>query len=340
MSIRIAAIGLSHNHIYNQVNTLLNAGAELVSFYGEEPERCAEFARRYPQAQQAAHIEQILEDERVQMVVSAAVPNQRAPLGIRVMQHGKDYSCAKPGFTSLEQLEEVQRVQAATGRIYAVHFGERIGSPATVRAGELVHGGAIGSVVQTVGFGPHRLLGHVERPAWTFDKQYFGGIINDLASHQIDQFLYFTGSIHAEIMSAQVGNFQHPQFPQMEDYGDLVIRSAHATGFIRVDWLTPKGLDTWGDVRLFILGTAGYIELRKNSDIAGRPGANHLFMVDQQGTHYMDCTGVPLPYGRQLIHDVLHRTESAMSQAHCFLASRLALIAQKEAVTLTRKPER
>ncbi|MBZ0291961.1 MAG: Gfo/Idh/MocA family oxidoreductase, partial [Anaerolineae bacterium] len=289
MSIRIAAIGLSHNHIYNQVNALLDAGAEFISFYGDEPERCAEFAKRYPQAQQATSIEQILEDKRIQMVVSAAVPNQRAPLGVRVMQHGKDYSCAKPGFTSLEQLEEAHRVQAATGRIYIVHFGERIGNPATVKAGELVHSGAIGAVVQTVGFGPHRLLGHVERPAWTFDKQYFGGIINDLASHQIDQFLYFTGSTAAEIVSSQVGNFHYPQFPRMEDYGDLVVRSASAAGFIRVDWLTPKGLNTWGDVRLFILGTEGYIELRKNCDLAGRPGSNHLFLVDQQGTHYLDC---------------------------------------------------
>jgi hypothetical protein len=87
-------------------------------------------------------------------------------------------------------------------------------------------------------------------------------------------------------------------------------------------------------VRLFVLGTEGYLELRKNIDIAGRPGSNHLFLVDQQASRIVDCTDVVLPYGSQLIADVLNRTETAMSQAHCFLASELTLIAQQQAVRL------
>ena len=335
MSIRIAAIGLSHNHIYNQVKALLDAGAELVSFYGAEPERVAAFASQYPQAKQARDIDEILEDNTIHLVASATIPDERAPLGIRVMQHGKDYSCAKPGFVSLEQLKQARRIQAETGRIFAVHYGERFDNMATVKAGELVHSGAIGRVAQTIGFGPHRLLGHVERPDWTFDKRRFGGIINDLASHQMDQFLYFTGSKSAEVVSAQTGNFRHRQFPAIEDYGDVVVRSEVATGFVRVDWMTPGGLETWGDVRLFLLGTEGYIELRKNCDLAGRPGNNHLFIVDQKETRYIDCSDVPLPYGKQLISDVLNRTETAMGQEHCFLASELALRAQAMAVNLT-----
>jgi predicted dehydrogenase len=335
MSIRIAAVGFSHYHLFSQVDILLNAGAELVWFYDADPERVAEFTGRYPQARLARELDEILDDESIQLVVSAPVPNERAPLGVRVMQHGKDFSSAKPGFVSLEQLEEARRVQAETGRIYAIHYGERFGSAATVRAGELVHGGAIGRVIQMTGFGPHRLLGHTFRPDWSFDKAYFGGIINDLASHQIDQFLYFTGSTSAQIVASQVGNFKFSQFPKMDDFGDLVIRSDRATGYIRVDWLTPDGLPTWGDVRLFLLGTEGYIELRKNCDIAGRPDGNHLFLVDGEGTRYVDCSDVPLPYGKQLIHDVLNRTETAMSQAHCFLASELALRAEQNAVSVT-----
>jgi predicted dehydrogenase len=328
MSIRIAAIGLSHAHIYNQVDALLNAGAELVWFYGDEPERIDEFAKRYPQAKQARSIDEILSDESIELIASASIPNERADLGVRVMRHGKDFSCAKPGFTSLEQLETVKRAQAESGRIYAVHFGERIGNRATVKALELVASGVIGQVIQVTGFGPHRLLGHIPRAAWSFDRQYFGGVINDLASHQIDQFLLFTNSTAAEIVAAHVGNFHFPQYPEMEDFGDLTIRSKTATGYIRVDWLTPKGLDTWGDVRLFLLGTEGYIELRKNIDIAGRAGDNHLFLVNQQGTSHIDCSTVALPYGQQLVNDVLNRTETAMSQAHCFLACELALKAQ------------
>src|SRR5690606_25183842 len=186
------------------------------------------------------------------------------------------------GFTSLEQIADARRVCAETGRRYFVLFGERVENAATVRAGELVYSGAIGRVVQTTGFGPHRLLGHIPREPWAYDASQHGGILNDLASHQIDQFLYFTGSTAAQIVSAHVGNVRFAQqFPAFQDYGDLTIQSESAVGFVRVDWLTPDGLATWGDVRLFLLGTDGYIELRKNIDLAGRPGKDHLFLVDQ-----------------------------------------------------------
>jgi predicted dehydrogenase len=338
MTIRFAANGFAHNHIYNQVICLLEAGAELVSFYDtdEDEDRIAQFTERFPQAKRANSVEEILEDETIQLVASAPIPNERAPLGIKVMQHGKDFLCAKPAFTSLQQLEEARKVQAETGRIYSVLYSERVRNKATVKAGELVHSGAIGQVVQTVGFGPHRLLGHGYRPDWVFDKQYFGGVINDLASHQMDQFLFFTGSTTAEVVAAHVGNFKHTQFPLMHDFGDVTMRSPSATGYVRVDWLTPQGLDTWGDVRLFILGTDGFIELRKNIDIAGRSGGSHLFLVDHNGTNYVDCSDVTLPFGEQLVQDVLNRTETAMGQAHCFLASELALQAEVIATDLTQ----
>jgi predicted dehydrogenase len=169
------------------------------------------------------------------------------------------------------------------------------------------------------------------RPEWFFDRKRFGGIICDIGSHQFDQFLFFTGSTKAEVVSAQIGNVHHPQYPLFEDFGDTVVRGDKGTGYIRVDWFTPDGLNTWGDGRLTILGTEGYIELRKNIDIAGREGGNHLFLVDQKSTQYIDCSKEPLPYGKQLVDDIINRTETAMTQEHCFLATELALKAQKQA---------
>ncbi len=334
MTVRFAAVGFAHNHIFNMVSVLRDAGAVLTHYDDADAERIAMFTERFPEGELAESVEAVLEDESLDLIVSAAIPNERAPLGIRAMQHGKDYLCAKPGITDMDQLAEVRRVQAETGRKYIIYFGERLHNPSTVKAGELVHSGAIGQVVQTVGFGPHRLLGHVQRPDWTFDRQYFGGVINDLASHQMDQFLFFTGSTEAQVIAANVGNFKHKQFPKMHDFGDVIVRSPSATGYVRVDWLTPQGLDTWGDVRLFILGTEGYIELRKNTDLAGRPGANHLFLVNQQQTDYVDCGNVPLPFAAQLIDDIQNRTETAMGQAHCFLSAELALQAEQQAVEL------
>jgi predicted dehydrogenase len=329
-SIRFAVIGINHGHINSQVDAVIRGGGELVSVFAKEPDLLAAFGKRFPQAKVARAENEILEDGGIQLVLSAAIPDERAPLGIRVMKHGKDYMSDKPGITTLQQLAEARRVQAETRRIYSIMYSERLENRATVKAGELVQAGAIGRVVQTIGLGPHR-MSTPTRPAWFFDKARYGGILVDLASHQADQFLYFTGSTRADIVSSQVGNVHHPQYPKFEDFGDITLRGDRGAGYIRVDWFTPDGLATWGDGRLTILGTDGFIEIRKNVDIGGRPGASHLFLVDQKDTRYIDSSKVELPYGQQLVSDVVNRTETAMPQAHCFLAMELVLKAQSQA---------
>lgn len=266
-------------------------------------------------------------------MITSGIPNERAPLGLRVMQAGKDFMSDKPGFTSLDQLAKARVIQAETERIYSIYFSERLGNPATVKAGELVKQGAIGQVIQTVGLGPHR-INPSSRPAWFFKKDQYGGILTDIASHQVDQFLFFTGSTKAEIIFSQVANYKYPEYPELEDFGEISLRSQNCTGYIRVDWFTPDGLPTWGDGRLTILGTEGYIELRKYVDIAGKPGGDHLFLVDKSGMHYYDCKDVKCPYGPQLLSDITNRTEIALPQAHTFLASELAMLAEQRAAQL------
>jgi predicted dehydrogenase len=335
--IKFAVIGLNHGHINGQTTATIRGGGELVAVYAKEPDLLADFSKRFPQAKVARSEGEILEDKAVQLVVSAGIPDERAPLGIRVMQHGKDYMVDKPGITTLEQLAEVRKVQAQTKRIYSIMYSERLEHRATVRAGELVKAGAIGRVMQTIGLGPHR-MNPKTRPAWFFERPRYGGILCDIGSHQGDQFLYFTGSTTADVLASQVGNINNPQYPGLEDFGDTMVRGNGGTGYIRVDWFTPDGLSTWGDGRLTILGTNGFIEIRKNVDIGGRAGGNHLFIVDGKETRYIDCSKVDLPYGGQLVDDVVNRTETAMPQQHCFLATELMLKAQKQAQRVTSKP--
>ena len=330
--IRFGVIGLNHGHINGMTDAVIRGGGELVSVHAKEPELAAAFVKKYPQVKLTGSEKEILESD-VQLILSAAIPDERAPLGIRVMQHGKDYLSDKPGITSLEQLADVRRVQAATRRIYSILYSERHEVRAAVKAGELVQAGAIGRVVQTVNLAPHR-VSPATRPPWFWDAARYGGILTDIGSHQADQFLFYTGSTRAEVVSSQIGNVAHKDRPKFEDFGDMVVTGDGGTGYIRVDWFTPDGLSTWGDGRLTILGTDGYIELRKYVDIAGRPGGNHLFLVDHKQTRYIDCTAVELPFGPRLVSDVLNRTETAMPQAHCFLATELVLKAQKQAHTL------
>jgi predicted dehydrogenase len=332
-SIKFGVIGINHGHIYGMVNALIEGGWEMVAVYAKETDLLADFIKSYPNVKVAKSEDEIIQDNNIQLVASASIPIDRAPLGIRVMRSGKDFMSDKPGILNFEQFAEVKKVQNQTKRIYSIMYSERLGNPASVKAGELIESGAIGKVVQTIGLGPHRMRPD-SRPEWFFDPEKAGGILCDIGSHQCDQFLFYTNSNKAELNFSQIGNFGNSEYPNYRDFGDMSVRSPHATGYIRIDWFTPDGLDTWGDGRTFILGTEGYIEMRKYIDIAGRAGGNHLFLVNQKETKYYNCSNVHMPYGEQLVSDVVHRTETAMSQEHCFLATELALTGQKAAFQL------
>ena len=333
-SFAFAAIGLNHGHIYGQTDVMIGAGCRLKSFFAAEDDLAAAYGAKYDGAERAAHEAAILEDPEIRLVLGAGVLADRAPMAVRAMRHGKDVMLDKPGATTLAQLDELRRTQAETGRILSILYSEHYTQPATVAAGDLVRAGAIGRVLQTVGLGPHR-LGNYDRPDWFWKPKRTGGILTDIGSHQIEQFLFFTGSSTAEIVASQVANFDHPDVPEFEDFGDILIRSPEAAGYIRVDWFTQDGLGTWGDGRLFVLGTEGTIELRKYVDISGRPGGDHLFLVDRKGTRHIDCSKTRIVYGENLRDDVNDRTETAMPQDHCFRAMELALQAQARAARIT-----
>ncbi len=342
--IKFAVININHPHIYGMTDAIKRGGGELVSVYAKEADLLAAFVKAYPDVKQAKSENEILEDTSIQLVLSSGIPDERAPLGIKVMQHGKDYLTDKPGIITLKQLAEVKKVQKETKRIYSIMYSERLENKGTEKASQLVKAGAIGQVIQTINIAPHRIsnkfgtAGLAVRPDWFWDKKRYGGIITDIGSHQFDQFLHFTNSTEAKILASQVGNVHFPQAPLFEDFGDVMLTGNGGTGYIRVDWFTPNGLDSWGDGRLTILGTDGYIEVRKNIDIlSGNKGGNHLYLVNQKETVHMDCNNETLPFGGLFVDDVLNRTETAMSQAHCFLATELALKAQKNARVMSLK---
>jgi predicted dehydrogenase len=329
----LGVIGINHGHIYGQVEVMLAAGCRLKSFYAIEDDLAAAFAKRFPHAKRVEDERAILEDDEIRLVLGAGILDERAPMAVRAMRHGKDVMLDKPGATTLEQLAELRRVQAETGRIFSILYSEHYTQPSTIAAAELVRAGAIGRVMQTIGLGPHR-IGNYARPDWFWSLERTGGILCDIASHQVEQFLFFTGSDHAEIVASQVANFDHPDRPEFQDFGDMLLRSGNATGYIRVDWFTPDGLPVWGDGRLFILGTEGTIELRKYADVGGRPGGDHMFLVDRSGARHVDGSRTRITYGEQLRDDVLNRTETAMPQQHCFLVTEVALKAQAQATRI------
>src|SRR5688572_25973445 len=327
-----AAAALDHGHIYGQTQGLTEAGGECRYVFDPDPAKVEKFREKYPQALAVRSLDELLEKSDVQLVAAAAIPNERGPLGCRVMEAGKDYFTDKTPFTTLDQLAHARSVSQRTGRKYMVYYSERLHVEASVRAGQLIEQGAIGRVVQVIGMGPHR-SNPSTRPGWFWSREKCGGILIDIGSHQFEQFLTYTGAKSATIQHAAVANYHHKDFSEFEDWGECnLLADNGATNYVRVDWLNPQGLRTWGDGRTFILGTEGYIEVRKYLNVGEEAESDHLFLVDQKGEHHIRCLGqVGFPYFGQLILDCLHRTENAMTQHHAFLAAELALQAQATA---------
>jgi predicted dehydrogenase len=329
---KFAATALDHGHINGQCNGLIEAGAELRWVFDPDPLKVEAFRKTFPQATVAKSLQQILEDPEIQLIAAAAVPSERGPFGVQVMRAGKHYFTDKTPFTELGQLAEARRVAAETGKKYMVYYSERLHVECAVFAGDLIEQGAIGRVVQVLGLGPHRLSAEA-RPSWFFEKVKYGGILCDIGSHQIEQFLFYSGASDATVTSARVANYANKNYPELEDFGEAsLVADNGATSYFRVDWLTPDGLRTWGDGRTIILGTAGYIEMRKYIDITREAVGDQLFLVNQHGEQHFALHGkVGFPFFGRLILDCLHGTETAMSQNHAFKAAELCLVAQAAA---------
>ncbi|MGG2473848.1 Gfo/Idh/MocA family protein [Rhizobium sp. BR5] len=330
-AIKFVALGIEHRHIFGMAQNLLDAGAEFAGWWTEgEPDVVEGFVKRFPDVPRAASKEDLLADQSIDLVVIADIPSKRADLAIAAMEAGKDVMSDKPGCTTFEQLDRLRQTVAKTGRIWTVDFSERFEVPSVTKAAELVAQGAIGRVIQTVGLGPHRLNRQI-RPKWFFEREAYGGILTDIASHQIDQFMFFTGSTEVEIVSATVANYANPKDPGLQDFGEVLLRGDRGHGYIRVDWYTPDALPTWGDGRLTILGTEGYIELRKYVDVGNTEGTDRLILVNGDRCEYIDASDAGLPYFARICDDIRNRTETAMTQEHVFKVCDLSLQAQAKA---------
>ena len=331
-----SAVRLDHGHIYGMTNGLTEAGATLKYVWDPDPKKVEAFLRTYPQATPARSEEEALADQETHMIAGAAVTSERCALGLRAMDAGKDYFTDKAPFTTLDQLSSARQKASSTGKKYMVYYSERLHDEGAILAGYMVKEGAIGKVLSVNGFGPHR-LGAAGRPRWFFEREKYGGILCDIGSHQIEQYLYFASEADATVTSSRIANYAHPEYPELEDYGDCTLTGKNGTAnYFRVDWFTPDGLRTWGDGRVFIVGTEGFIEVRKYINLAAdQPGGNHVYLVNGQGEQYFNANGVTgFPFFGQLILDCLNRTENAMTQAHAFKAAELCLQAQEKAVRI------
>ena len=328
-SLNLAVLGIDHGHIFDMLDEMIKEGCNCNYFWTEgSPLTLKEFNKKYPNIKRVENKSDILKDNTIDMILISSIPKDRADLSIEVLNSGKDVMVDKPGCTTLNQLEDLKRTVKKTGKIWSVNFSERFHVAAVAKAEELVVEGKIGKIKQTIGTGPHR-QGNYERPDWFYDRQSYGGIITDIGSHQIHQFLVFTNSNEAKINHSLVENTTKQDQPGFQDFGEVNLTGNQGHGYIRLDWFTPDALPTWGDGRLLILGDKGYIEIRKYTDLAKSETGNHLYYANNEEINHIDCGDVKLPYFRNLINDVLNRSETACSQELTYLTMELAIKAQE-----------
>lgn len=331
MPFKLGVLGIDHGHIFGMLTNMQAQGATCAQYWTNGSAVTEDkFRQVFPQLDKVADRRAILDDPEVQMVLISAVPADRAALAIEAMEAGKDVMVDKPGCTTLDQLAAIREVQARTGRIWSVNFSERFEVRATTRASELVEQGAIGRVIQVVTLAPHK-QNLKTRPPWYFQRERFGGILCDIGSHQVDQFLHFTGSTEVTVAHALVENTTMPDQPGFQDFGEMTLVGDKGHGYLRLDWFTPDGLPTWGDGRLFILGTEGTIEARKYTDIGQPHRTDNLYLVNGTENRFIDCSDADLPYFPRLVADVQDRTETATPQDHTFRTMEIAISAQMKA---------
>lgn len=324
-----AASHFDHGHIYGQIAGLSDAGGILKYIYEPDESRHKDLLEKHPHCKVAGCLDEILEDSEVRLVTSAAIPNQRCAIGLQVLDAGKEYFTDKSPFTTLAQLEEARARVRETGQRYMVCYSERLLNEAGWHAGTLIEQGAVGRVLQVLNLAPHNLAAST-RPDWFFEKEKYGGILTDIGSHQFEQFLTYAGAADGKVLSARVENFGNPETPGLEDFGEAaLVLDNGASAYCRLDWFNPAASRTWGDGRTFVLGTDGYLEIRKYINVGREDGGNRIFLVNQETEQEIDCTGMAFPFFGQYILDVLNGTEKAMTQEHAFKAAELSMLAQQ-----------
>lgn len=331
--VRVGVVGLDHDHGLMLAGRLRLAGARIVAYAADgSRSRAALTAMALPGRVQARTAEAISEADDIDLVVTAAIPSARADIAVRALRAGKHVLTDKPGVTTADDLAAIDDAVTASGRRWWVLFGERFENRAVRQACARARLGDIGRVVSVLGLGPHR-MGAAGRPAWFWDPAATGGILVDIGSHQVDQFLAATGADPdaVEVVTAAVGNVASPAHPHMQDIGMMVLRAGSAIGTHRVDFLSPAGLHTWGDGRLMLVGLEGTLEVRTNVDVAGRRGREHLIVTDRRGVRRIDVSATPVDWAARLLADVRDGSDTLLDHRHTLAVSRITLRAQAAA---------
>lgn len=328
---RFAVVGLNHNHVYAILSALLSVhDVELAAVVAAEDDLVTQFHTQYPDVPRRDW-PQVLADSSIELVACVAINADRGPLAVEALQAGKHVLVDKPAVTTLADLEAVEAAVAGSRKRWFVSYNERLGSPPHERLRELMQSGTLGRIATFVGLGGHRLAPATRAP-WTYDRQKYGGIINDVGSHQIELFRWLTGEQIVEFRS-RIGNLGTPEHPDFEDFGDVSFQSERGiAGYVQLHWLTPEPWVFTGDRRQFVVGTKGSAEVRGVANL-GVPDESPVLVSTVMGgpTEVFVSPGFHNGWAEAMIADIREGKDRWMPQQFAFDSVRTVLKMEAEA---------
>jgi predicted dehydrogenase len=318
---RLVIAGLRHPHIETIIDEArLRPDVTLVAVAEPDEAIRAQAHERLGVPLFADH-RQLLAQVEADVLGIGAINADRAEIAIDALHAGLHVIADKPLCTSLEQLDRLETAYAQADSHLSVALEKRF-YPVTLAAERVLADGELGEVAVVTASAPHKLT-RARRPAWMFDRSRYGGILNDLAVHDLDLFLHVTGALGGQV-TAFTGNKANPDRPDFDDYGLAVLRTDDGTlGSFEVTWLSPEAADYHGDYRLRLTGTEGTADLRWREGVL------------TVATHHRPPREVELPAGlrpaQNFFDALVGGTEPAVTAAASFAATRLALLAERSA---------
>ncbi|RKN71210.1 Gfo/Idh/MocA family protein [Paenibacillus ginsengarvi] len=263
MSYRFGIYGCQHAHIASFVDQMLALGATCAGIYEpESPSLAQSLAQRH--GIMLVDSPDAFLDSSVNVIGSSAVNNRKIDVIEWCERHGKHVMLDKPVATNREQLERLEAVLNRGSIQVGVMLTERFrASIHTLK--QAIDAGKLGRIVSISTRKPHR-LSPASRHAWHFSKRESGGLVIDLFIHDFDLLRFLTGQEVASVHS-QVAKHILPEYPDFYDTAAAQVSMSGGTmAQLYTDWHTPTKSWTWGDCRIFIVGTEGCAELRLNGD--------------------------------------------------------------------------
>ena len=218
-------------------------------------------------------LESVLEDPNVDAISLGGVYGERGAQAIAALKAGKHVYGDKPICTTMEELEEIERLAKEKNLKVGCYLSMRFSNGMkTIR--ELIANGDIGEV-GAIDMTAQHPLNYGSRPMWYFEKGKHGGTINDIAIHGVDIVRFLTGLGIKNVTAARTWNHFATQEPDFKDCGQLMAELENGAGLMMdVSYAAPAScgfkLETYW--RFTIWGTKGVIEYKLN----GGPNAKTI----------------------------------------------------------------